>query len=388
MQPLKITVPGRYWDSLLYEGRLYLFTTSGSLQTLDWDVIIDKWAVPDNTKLALECAFSRSDYLYNKSFEKMFGDPEVKSVITGKFSRLSAHELLLSSKMIQKAMLGEQDSPFPFPHSDSTIYLRRMFCAGTDGLHSASCTKKTKKPVSTRADKQWDGPAVSIAANYGSLAVAASDEGLYEVKVRRKWGDEKIKKVSAANCVSCNWTFYSIYATSQVGHGYLAEFKKERDSDDDNWGPPRFRILRTLQQLRTEEEIFGSTGLSWGVQDKLCLAARDKIKVIRYSPWADDRFEHLGFIELDHSLKSIVSASVASFGTIVEVDDGVWVRTSDGGLHRFPGEPTKWRIFPRSKHYENQLHLIYQDRLDIISFNHDYFINQDEKLSGTKYFRR
>ena len=36
----------------------------------------------------------------------------------------------------------------------------------------------------------------------------------------------------------------------------------------------------------------------------------------------------------------------------------------------------------RSKQYENQLHVVYEDRLEIFSFNHDYFINQKSKLSG------
>jgi len=57
-------------------------------------------------------------------------------------------------------------------------------------------------------------------------------------------------------------------------------------------------------------------------------------------------------------------------------------------IHTFAGEPVNWRIFPRSKHYENQLHIIYNDRLEIISFNHDYFVNQNEKWAGIEVFRR
>ncbi len=43
-----------------------------------------------------------------------------------------------------------------------------------------------------------------------------------------------------------------------------------------------------------------------------------------------------------------------------------------------------WRVFPRSDHYSNQLHIIYDDRLEIVSFVHDYFVDQSSKLSGFK----
>jgi hypothetical protein len=36
---------------------------------------------------------------------------------------------------------------------------------------------------------------------------------------------------------------------------------------------------------------------------------------------------------------------------------------------------------------KNQLHVIYEDRLEILSFNHDYFVDQEAKLSGITYRR-
>ena len=48
------------------------------------------------------------------------------------------------------------------------------------------------------------------------------------------------------------------------------------------------------------------------------------------------------------------------------------------------GEPVRWRIFPRSTNFTNQLHIIYDDRIEILSFVHDYFVNQKSKLAGTR----
>jgi hypothetical protein len=46
------------------------------------------------------------------------------------------------------------------------------------------------------------------------------------------------------------------------------------------------------------------------------------------------------------------------------------------------GEPTNWRVFPRSRDYRNHLHIIYEDHVEIVIFTHDYFIDQHTKLAG------
>jgi len=46
------------------------------------------------------------------------------------------------------------------------------------------------------------------------------------------------------------------------------------------------------------------------------------------------------------------------------------------------GESVHWRVFPRSENYSNQLHIIYEDHIQIVSFVHDYFVDQSQKLLG------
>lgn len=48
-------------------------------------------------------------------------------------------------------------------------------------------------------------------------------------------------------------------------------------------------------------------------------------------------------------------------------------------------EVVKWRVYPRSIQYTNQLHVIYNDRMEILSFNDDYFENQEKKLFGYRH---
>ena len=51
-----------------------------------------------------------------------------------------------------------------------------------------------------------------------------------------------------------------------------------------------------------------------------------------------------------------------------------------------PGEPVNWRAFPRARHYQNQLHVVRDDHLEVLSFNHDYLVDQDSKRLGYTVF--
>lgn len=384
MQPLKIIIPGNYWDSQIYSGKLYLFGIAGQLVTVDWERLISSWKINKNLKLALICAFLRSDYLYGEDLNFLFKDDEIKDVVEKKFKSLSDIDLHISKKNLNAFILGEQDNKFPFPHTDSEIYINNLFVSSQEGIHRASCNRKTKYPISTRSEKKWDAPVFSLSASYGSLALAAGDEGLYELKINPHFDDDnKITRLSDNNCVSCNWAFQSIYGSSFISSGFLAAFDKKRDDDES------YKYERVFDEIISESNIFHGNGFSWGVQDKFCQVGRNKIHVVRYNPWFDEkneRLQDLGFIELERWKGDVVSGKNAVFGIIIECDNAIVIVPSKGSIFTIPGEPVNWRVFHRSKHYENQLHIIYEDRLEIYSFNHDYFVNQTEKRSGIQYF--
>jgi hypothetical protein len=379
MQNLKITIPGKYWDTQLYEGRLYLFDRDAGLQVLNWDLIVDEWKIPDHLRVALECAFRRSDYLYHSDFRLLLHDPEIRNLIRNKFEQLAELNLDLSASRLSKVIIGKQDVPFPFPHADSTVYMRSLYSAGQSGIYRATCNKRTKRPISTRPERRWDGPAVSIAASYGCMAIAAADEGLFELSLSsHDFPRKDARRLATKNCVGCNWALYSIYGSSHLSGGFMAEFQKEQVG--------RNEPVRKFRDVVGEGEIFASKGYSWGVHDKLYQATSSEVRVVRYLPWRERRFQWLGAIEVPPDLGGVVSASAALFGTVIEFDEGILVEASDGGTYKLDGEPIRWRTFPRSKHYENQLHVIYEDHLEIYSFNHDYFVDQETKIAGSTHF--
>ena len=92
----------------------------------------------------------------------------------------------------------------------------------------------------------------------------------------------------------------------------------------------------------------------------------------------------MGTIDLSLSDGDVVSANVAPFGTVIECDNSLVIALSNGESMTIEGEPVRWRVFPRSTNFTNQLHIIYDDRIEILSFVHDYFVNQKEKLAGIR----
>ena len=391
MSPLKLTIPGQYWDAQIYRGRLYLVDRRGGILTVDWDRLIENLGVDNDLKLAAVCAFKRSDYLYRVAATGIFHDEQFKTILNERFSRLAETPLVVDEEQVKTATLGQQDNPFPFPHTDSTIYGRRLYVSSQSGVFSANCSGRTKYPVSTSVKKLWDAPVFALGASYGSLALAAGEAGLWEFTLDEGFSElfnlealpeDPPRNLTEQHCTDCQWAFHSIYGSSLKGPGVLAAYHKRRTESDAAYK------RREFDRLISDEEIFfgfeePAGRYSWAAQDKICQAANGPIRVARYQPWKEEKpIERLGSLSLEHHGEALVSAKVALFGTVVELDSSLVVLTSNDDSHAITGEPVSWRVFPRSRHYENHLHVIYHDRLDILSFNHDYLIDQRIKLSG------
>lgn len=400
MKPLKLVIPGSYYDSQLYEGRLYLWQTDNSIRIFDWNKLINlvKEKMDEPLRIALACGFLRSDYLYGSKWDLIFNDVQIKAIITSKFENLSQKNIEISEDDLMKAEIKHQENPLKFLHTDSLIYRRKLYISGRNGVFEMNCGKKNVNPVSSRVYKKWDAPILSMAASYGALALSAGPEGLYEYDLNISGSDTIFGSTEAARnnpkCISTmhssfvNYTFYSIFSSSHYNQGYLVDYsKKTYQSEEDN----TIHTERNFNKIIKSEDIFSEEAFSWGIQDKLCQIKDGHIEVAKYSPWnkeKEDRIKNLGYFELQNYKGQFVSSNSAVYGFIVEFDNGITVLDSQLGNVWIEGEPVNWRVFPNSKFYENHLHIMYDDYLSIYSFNHDYFLNQKEKKIGLEVFTR
>src|ERR1700686_1231507 len=137
MRPLTIKIPGHYWDSQLYSGRLYLFQRDGSVRTVDWDRLVRRWELDAGLRVAIECAFRRSDYLYQPELKLFFSDPEVGNVIKRKLLKLAGQDLEVSREALDSVTMQQETNRFPFPHTDSAIYGNNMYVSAKEGVFRA-----------------------------------------------------------------------------------------------------------------------------------------------------------------------------------------------------------------------------------------------------------
>jgi hypothetical protein len=213
--------------------------------------------------------------------------------------------------------------------------------------------------------------------------MSCGSDGLWEFDLGRR---HKAHQLSVLSNNTNDWNYHSIFASSYEGGGYLANFN--RPVKRFGYQQALEEEARTFDRIISSREIFGEeTDLAWGVKDKICARFRDNIQIVRYDPWTDPHepaFDKLGTAAVRADFGPVVSAATATFGIIVEFDNALCLLLSNGDVEEIPGEAVNWKAFPRSQYYSNQLHVIYEDRFEVFSFNHDYFVDQNDKTIGTR----
>jgi len=404
MQPVKVTILGSFWDSQIYSGELMLFDEEGSIHRIDWRAAIDDLAQKNQSiQTALRVAFLDGDLFYSPKVRKILLDPELATPIKQQLSKLSATDLCNGLGDLAEYR-SRESSPFDFLPTDTEIYYNTIFASGDIGLFSSPRASRSRNSfIYSRASKHHDGSIFQVKASdrYTSLATAAGDDGLLEFPFDKEdnspgkansVGESKILANRA--CSACDWAFQSVMGWT-ADSAFFASFKEEKDPS--GRGVIR-RQDRVIEMSEVFQGVFGRSltsanrEIAWGAREKLYLLTDSGIEVADYNPdsqkFGKKTKKNIGMFDLKGEIKSnidsrqVVATSTAPFGTVIELDESLKVLRSDGKVENFPGEPVHWRVFPRSEHYSNQLHILYDDRLEIISFVHDYFVNQGEKLAG------
>lgn len=393
MRSVKLRLTGSFWDSQIYSGELILFDDTGSTLWVDWAAALDEIArqFPD-VQTGMRVAFADSDLFYNNKVRKILFDPQIKAPILSQLESLAAqdYEVSISHGAVKK------DSPFDFLPVDTEIYYHTVFAGAESGLYSARRSQFSQRWAES-AEQHHDGRIFQIKASdrFTSLATAMGDDGLYEFGVSPQGGDDILSgetMLARRPCSACDWAFQSVVGWTADSSFFVNYFSTQKAGAS--------RPDRTFDRVVDGNHFFGgqsTEGVIWGAREKLYNLKSSGIDVADYvpkqrrkkaiqgatqEPPVGPSFDSRGTIDTNISVDAFVSAATAPFGNVIELDDEILVIRSDGRIERFPGEPVHWRIFPRSTLYSNQLHIIYDDYLLIVSFVHDYFVDQDSKLAG------
>lgn len=396
MQPVKITIKGDYYDCQIYRGRLYLWTFDGDLKVYNWNDIVQSLIKKDTDKIAMTFCFLDGNYLYKSSLIELFKDIDFKKLLLNKFTQIEKPVFQLTEKQLEKFLFGQQETPTGILPTDTEIYSNKLYFIHEQGLFSGSAhrAKSDKFPVSSRPSKLWDCNLLSIKANkYPQLALSGGNEGLYELNMAASLPSnlERVEKrapifqISKNHSSFSNYSYLNIYNTSLIENSFLAMFK---------WNITKDKPLRDFDTNINDQQIFKVRNkrhfISWGIEDKLYKATEGGFEIIKYNNYANKEKGEETFIRLKsvnlHAWKGkVINGGTAYFGNIVECENALVVIQSDGKYLTIPGPITRWRVYPRSMNYENHLHVILDDRIEIYSFNHDYFLNQEDKEIGIQF---
>lgn len=432
MQPLILSIPGDFWDVQIYRGRLYLWHYDGRLSVYDWERLIELAYPNADRSLAVKAAWLRGNSLYNPDVRAVFDDPEFRKVLDANFAELRAEAPVITPKLLNGALYGEQDNPVKELPTDTEIFSNILYLVTYDGFWSATAHRNNRRyPVSSRPKKLWDAQAFSASAAHWGIALSAGDDGLFEFDLRHRdddssngnlyrpqshYRDGSVSQLTGRHSSYADWAFDSVYSTSLVGESCLLAFRWQRD-------PARSgRLRREFVREINESEILQKgrvTGLSWGAGDKICGIDGAKLTVMRFVqknvtkpetetpqallvsdrvsspssivakndaelPRRESPFGSVGSIPFKEEA-DVIKAGLAYFGILLETSDQLHVFRSDKDVWSMPGPIVRWRTYPRTKYYENHLHVIVQDAVHIVAFVHDYWQDQEEKIAGISY---
>lgn len=399
MQPVKITIKGDYYDCQIYRGRLYLWTFNGDLKVYNWNEIVQSFIKKETDKIAMTFCFLDGNYLYKSSLIELFKDKDFKKLLLSKFTQIEKPVFQLTEKQLEKFLFGQQETPTGILPTDTEIYSNKLYFIHEKGLFSGSAhrNKSDRYPVSSRPSKLWDCNLLSIKANkYPQLALSGGDEGLFELNMATSLPsnlervEKKIFQISKNHSSFSNYSFLNIYNTSLIENSFLAMFKWNITKDKNQNDKP----LRDYDTSISDKDIFDIKSnrhfISWGIEDKIYKATDGGFEIIKYNNYANEekgeqKFTKLNSVNLQAWKGKIINGGTAYFGNIVECENALVVVQSNGEYLTIPGPITRWRVYPRSMNYENHLHVILDDRIEIYSFNHDYFLDQEEKNIGIQF---
>src|SRR5690606_30649449 len=153
-------------------------------------------------------------------------------------------------------------------------------------------------------------------------------------------------------------------------------------------------VARNFDTKLSDKTLFPTKSkqhfVSWGIADKIYKARNGGFEIIKYNNYAseekgEEKFQKLASFNLHAWKGKVTNGGTAYFGNIVECENALIVILSDNQIITIPGPITRWRVYPRSLNYENHLHIILDDCIEIYSFNQDYFLSQDEKTIGIQF---
>lgn len=391
----KISITGQYYDSYLYKDVLVLINLDKTFDSLNWMDLVDKVNTDVNNNLAYECAFRNSKFLYNPHYKSFYQDNEFRNLILSKIERIPDINVIRDESLFQVCKINSKNKELRFLPNDIIVYKNNMYFSDSSGVYykRISSIGGYRSSHSLSPTSYWVSDMSNVVSfglqNGGYLYLATLENGLWvcdlkfnnysfydRFESKRKY-QRRITKEHTSHIKN---NYSSLLLGSYMSESYfLSSYYTKRKKRSKN--PVRL------------SELFNSNSDSFYVssQDKIYQITEKGVNLIKFTQSKVEKnaqfSEIINVIDCDMDLDNLISSSVELFGIVLEYRDRLVIILSNNTLYTIKTENklVNWRTFPRSQNYTNQIHLIFEDRIDIISINHDFLVDQRYKKFGVRY---
>ena len=329
----RLSIQGDFFDCQLYGGRLYLWTFDGSLQVYNYSKIIDEW-------------FNKKEWqdLRGRQCHQYEGEES---------------DIYINSVELQKYLIYERGyltDEFP---TSTEVFSGGLYEANAKGLFTCKLPVfKEMLPV----EKIWDSPLVYVGGEkYRGLVCAAGSDGMFWMPSVTE--NREFVHLSPRQTIKASFCNPGIYAQSSEGGAYL--LLKENAY---NYGKP---FINENDLYPGMARMAYGQRMTWSWNNCFYLAESHSLKVFEYVS-SKETMKLKDEIHFFYWKGSFVSAASSRCGTVVELDNAIclfedW--NKEDGHCTIIGPVTRWRMYPRSVSFSTHVHIIFNDRMDIVIMN-------------------
>jgi hypothetical protein len=372
-----IEIEGDFIDSFLYSGTLFLVHADSKITTHAWEALL-------NSSIVASWGSN-----VNQSAVNFIKDCRLPYIPTDTNKTISVE----NDKLIEYQRFSLQLSGWP---TDINIYSNRLYIASEKGVDELDFNYESRTLKEESKFNIYSNYAYKISPNNGHrIAIAAGLNGVIAAHPRTHFikPDEDLFSLIDIDAHDCEWVGENLTANSLSGAFLLTfhELPKHPDGDPDQDYWKTYNEVKKIPPAsrKITSEVNGSCPYIWVAGSKIFelyetgdLVIEDEeegSKNIRRNklelPLNQSGGQSLGM----RSNNRILSARTSQFGTVVEIEDSLYLAT-ESGIELISHRPVSWRVFPRAKSYLNQLHIIENDSLIIRAY-----IPQSDSTIGNRF---
>jgi hypothetical protein len=356
-----VEIEGEYLDAFIYSGALFLADFSGSLRSYHWQsllgaVTFKKTDEIKDLQLLLDCRSAASD------------------ISNGKEVTESVHIKIGIDLLSRFAGASINLEEWP---ADISILSNRMYIASSLGVHQIKFERQTNGVINTFEPplKIWEQASFKTAPNsMNRIAIASGDDGLLTIPNADRVSIRDRQWITSIPCNDCDWQKNSLIANTAEG-AIEAEFESipiKGGNDPGFWNRVNSAKSKPPRSIGPIAMAKGNAVSSWiggektfAIDESHSLYVRDSSDGLESAD-----FKFLKKLEFPEMLsKKYIYGRTSVFGTLLETTQSLNL-ISDSGMQILGGEVGRWRTFPRSKSYANQVHIVNESSLQILAFNY------------------